>query len=96
MEKGGTILPSPSNIKGFVGGAANPVDLQVGPDGMLYYVDIGGGGIRRIEYTAAANQPPVAVANGEPDERRHRYDRELRRLGLQRPQRRSTLLRMGS
>ena len=62
MEKGGTILPSPSNIKGFVGGAANPVDLQLGPDGMLYYVDIGGGGIRRIEYTAAANQPPVAVA----------------------------------
>jgi glucose/arabinose dehydrogenase len=66
MEKGGTILPSPSNIKGFVGGAANPVDLQVGPDGMLYYVDIGGGSIRRIAYTAAANQPPVAVANANP------------------------------
>jgi glucose/arabinose dehydrogenase/PKD repeat protein len=66
MEKGGTILPSPSNIKGFVGGAANPVDLQIGPDGMLYYVDIGGGGIRRIEYTAAVNQPPVAVATANP------------------------------
>ena len=62
MEKGGTVLPSPSNIKGFVGGAANPVDLQVGPDGRLYYVDIGGGSIRRIDYTAAVNQPPVAVA----------------------------------
>ena len=66
MEKGGTILPSPSNIKGFVGGAANPVDLQIGPDGMLYYVDIGGGSIRRIEYTAAVNQPPVAVATANP------------------------------
>jgi glucose/arabinose dehydrogenase len=66
MEKGGTILPSPSNIKGFVGGAANPVDVQVGPDGMLYYVDIGGGSIRRIAYTAAANQPPVAVAKANP------------------------------
>ncbi len=66
MEKGGTILPSPSNIKGFVGGAANPVDLQVGPDGMLYYVDIGGGSIRRIEYTAAVNQPPLAVAEANP------------------------------
>ncbi len=66
MEKGGTVLPSPSNIKGFVGGAANPVDLQVGPDGLLYYVDIGGGGIRRIEYTAAVNQPPVAVAKANP------------------------------
>jgi len=66
MEKGGTVLPSPSNIKGFVGGAANPVDLQIGPDGLLYYVDIGGGSIRRIEYTAAVNQPPVAVAKANP------------------------------
>ena len=66
MEKGGTVLPSPSNIKGFVGGAANPVDLQLGPDGLLYYVDIGGGSIRRIEYTAAVNQPPVAVATANP------------------------------
>jgi len=66
MEKGGTMLPSPSNIKGFVGGAANPVDVQVGPDGMLYYVDFGGGSIRRIEYSGAANQPPVAVAQASP------------------------------
>ena len=66
MEKGGTLLPSPSNIKGFVGGAANPVDLQIGPDGLLYYVDIGGGSIRRIEYTATPNQPPVAVASANP------------------------------
>jgi glucose/arabinose dehydrogenase/PKD repeat protein len=66
MERGGTILPSPSNIKGFVGGAANPVDLQIGPDGLLYYVDIGGGSIRRIDYTAAANQPPIAIATASP------------------------------
>jgi len=66
MEKGGTATPSPSNIKGFVGGAAGPVDLQMGPDGTLYYVDIGGGTIRRIEYTAGANQPPVAVATATP------------------------------
>ncbi len=66
MKKGGTAQPSPSNIKGFVGGAANPVDLQTGPDGSLYYVDIGGGTIRRIEYTAGVNQPPVAVAKATP------------------------------
>jgi glucose/arabinose dehydrogenase len=66
MEKGGTILPSPSNIKGFVGAAANPVDVQIGPDGNLYYVDIGGGTIRRVEYTAGVNQPPVAVARANP------------------------------
>ena len=33
---------------------------------MLYYVDIGGGTIRRIEYTAGVNQPPVAVATANP------------------------------
>jgi glucose/arabinose dehydrogenase len=66
MEKGGTVLPSPSNIKGFVGGAANPVDLQMGRDGNLYYADIGGGTIRRIEYTAGVNQPPVASATATP------------------------------
>ena len=61
MERGGTATPSPSNIKGFVGGAANPVDLQIGPGGDLYYVDIGGGTIRRVQYTAGVNQPPVAA-----------------------------------
>jgi PKD repeat protein len=66
MERGGTTRPSPSNIKGFVGGAANPVELQIGPDGNLYYVDIGGGTIRRIKYTAGVNQPPVAVATANP------------------------------
>jgi glucose/arabinose dehydrogenase len=66
MERGGTTKPSPSNIKGFVTGAANPVDLQIGPDGNLYYVDIGGGTIRRIKYTAGLNQPPVAVARANP------------------------------
>jgi glucose/arabinose dehydrogenase/PKD repeat protein len=66
MARGGTVLPSPSNIKGFVGGAAGPVDLQMGPDGSLYYVDLPGGTIRRIDYTAGVNQPPVAVAKATP------------------------------
>ena len=30
MQRSGGALPSPSNIKGFVGGAANPVELQIG------------------------------------------------------------------
>lgn len=60
MERGGTSTPSPSNIKGFVGGAANPVELQVGLNGRLHYVDIGGGTIRRIDYTPTVNQTPQA------------------------------------
>jgi glucose/arabinose dehydrogenase len=59
MFKGLTGRPSPSNIKTFVGGAANPVDLQMGPGGDLYYADFDGGTIRRIQYFAA-NQPPTA------------------------------------
>jgi glucose/arabinose dehydrogenase len=61
MKTGGGTLPSTSAITTFAAGAANPVDLQVGPSGELYYADFDGGTIRRIEYTPA-NQPPVAVA----------------------------------
>jgi glucose/arabinose dehydrogenase len=61
MKTGGGSLPSTSAITTFAAGAANPVDLQVGPSGELYYADFDGGTIRRVEY-APANQPPVAVA----------------------------------
>ena len=46
------------------GGAAEPVDLQVGPGGDLFYVDLGGT-IRRIRYFNQ-NQPPTAVASANP------------------------------
>jgi glucose/arabinose dehydrogenase len=65
MQPGGSALPSPSHIKTFVAPAANPVDLQVGPDGNLYYVDFDGGTVRRIAYTAG-NQTPTAVAKATP------------------------------
>ena len=49
----------------FVAGAANPVNLENGPGGDLFYVDFDGGTIRRISY-ASANQPPTAVATATP------------------------------
>ncbi len=61
MRKGANGLPDPATRTTFVDGATTPVDLQIGPNGDLFYVDISGGTIRRIEYTAA-NQPPTAVA----------------------------------
>jgi glucose/arabinose dehydrogenase len=61
MKTGGAALPSPSAVTTFAAGAANPVDLQVGPSGELYYADFAGGTIRRFEYTPV-NQPPIAVA----------------------------------
>jgi uncharacterized repeat protein (TIGR01451 family) len=64
MFPGGDGLPNPNNRATFVAPAANPVDLQVGPDGALYYPDFNGGAIRRIAY--GANQPPIASASGTP------------------------------
>ncbi len=65
MRRGGNVLPSPSNIKRFRRDAADPVDLQIGPGGDLFYVDLGGT-VRRIQYTEAANRAPTAVATASP------------------------------
>ena len=67
MEKGTNGRPNPGQLKTFVANAENPVDLQIGPNGDLFYVDFEGGTIRRIQYTAAnPNQPPVARATANP------------------------------
>ncbi len=63
----------PANGASDVAAVGDPVKLIQGPDGALYYVDIGFNGehvpndaaIRRIRYSIA-NQPPVAVANATP------------------------------
>jgi PKD repeat protein len=65
MLKGADGHPAPGQIRTFVAGAANPVNLEMGPDGNLYYVDFDGGTIRRISYFAS-NQPPTAVAAATP------------------------------
>ncbi len=57
-------LPDISKRRTFVGGAAQPVDLRIGPGGDLFYVDLGGT-IRRIRYFNQ-NQPPIAVAAANP------------------------------
>ena len=40
---------------------ANPVQLTTGPGGDIFYVDIGGGTIRRISFIGTNNHPPTAV-----------------------------------
>jgi glucose/arabinose dehydrogenase len=52
MKKGTDGLPDPAKRSTFVAGAANPVDLQIGPNGDLFYVDLTGGTVRRIRYFA--------------------------------------------
>ena len=65
MPKGADGKPAPGQIRTFVAGAANPVNLETGPGDDLFYVDFDGGTIRRIRYSIA-NQPPIAVAQATP------------------------------
>ena len=65
MERGGNLSPSPSNTKAFAIGAAGPVHLQIGPGGVLYYVDLDGGTIRRIVYEGIANRSPAPVLTAD-------------------------------
>jgi glucose/arabinose dehydrogenase len=64
VQAGPNGLPDLAKIRTFVAGAAQPVDVQIGPGGDLFYVDLGGS-IRRIRYFSA-NQPPTAVINAQP------------------------------
>ena len=65
MPKGADGQPAPGLVRTFVSGAANPVNLETGPGGDLFYVDFDGGTIRRISY-ASTNQPPVARLTATP------------------------------
>ena len=50
------------------GGAGNPVDLKTGPGGDLFYVDMDGGTVHRITYSAATSRRP-RTRSARPDER---------------------------
>ena len=65
MKSGDDGLPDPADTSTLIAGAANPVDLETGPDGDLFYADLSGGTIHRISYTAT-NQPPVADVSADP------------------------------
>ena len=65
MFPGANGLPDPASRATFVAGAANPVDLQIGPGGDLFYVDFHGGTIRRIQYVSG-NQAPNPVIQATP------------------------------
>jgi len=42
------------------------VDLDVGPDGHLYYLSYNLGQVRRVEFVGAGNRRPVAAASADP------------------------------
>jgi uncharacterized repeat protein (TIGR03806 family) len=70
---------NPRDVKGFATGLAGPTDLQVGPDGSLYYVNRNvwvkdgkfqprTGSVHRIVYAASA-ATPAPYLTAQPDER---------------------------
>ena len=67
MPVGANGLPNPAARATFVAAAVNPVALQIGPGGDLFYVDFDGGTIRRVVYNdPSGNQPPTAVIGANP------------------------------
>jgi glucose/arabinose dehydrogenase/PKD repeat protein len=64
MRAGADGLPDPSRIIPFLSGVT-PVDLQIGPEGDLYYVDVLRGTVNRVHY-ASGNQAPRAVVRATP------------------------------
>ncbi|MEU7531025.1 PQQ-dependent sugar dehydrogenase [Saccharothrix sp. NPDC042600] len=71
MMPGANGLPDPAQRQCLVcvdssgGGAGHPVDLEIGPGGDLFYVNMDNGTIHRIVYTAA-NQSPTARISANP------------------------------
>ena len=66
MKPGANGLPDPANISNFIDTGTTPGDLQVGPGGELFYVNLFAGTVRMVRYfTQNQNQPPVAVASAD-------------------------------
>jgi PKD repeat protein len=66
MPAGANGLPDPTRVQTFDVGAQGPVDLEVGPNGDLFYVDLGTETVREIKYVGAGNTAPSAVATASP------------------------------
>src|SRR5262249_50958454 len=65
MLPGANGLPDPAQRVTLVARASAPVDLEIGPNGDLFYVDLNGGAVRRLQYFTT-NRPPTAVAQASP------------------------------
>ena len=66
MRAGANGLPNPSTIQTFDAGASNPVWLEVGPDGGLYYADYCGGRSCAPEHRRGTVRRSAALAPTRP------------------------------
>ena len=92
MLAGANGLPDPANRVTLDAGAANPVDLQIGPDGNLYYADLRRRHDPADQLESAAGRQGDGIAHLG----RRAPDRRVRRDRLQRSRRRSAQLLLGS
>jgi PKD domain len=67
MLRGSDGLPDPSELRTLVSDASNPAELQFGPAGDFYYVDLEGGAIRRVR-SLTSNHAPIARASANPSQ----------------------------
>ena len=66
MFPGANGLPDTSTVREFSTEVGGIVDMEMGPGGDLYYVDITDGTIHRIHATGGTNRPPTAMAHADP------------------------------
>ena len=66
MPVGSNGLPNPALVQAFESGASGPVDLEIGPNGDLFYADLNTGTIHEIKYAGGGNTAPTAVATAAP------------------------------
>ena len=65
MRAGLNGLPDPDQVVWFDQAADSPVELEIGPGGELWYVDLFGGAVHRIGYSST-NTPPNAAFTAAP------------------------------
>jgi glucose/arabinose dehydrogenase/fibronectin type 3 domain-containing protein len=65
MRAGSNGLPNPSTVETFATGAPGPVDLQIGPGGDVYFVNLDDGTVRRLSFPGG-NGSPIARATATP------------------------------
>lgn len=65
MHRGVSGDPDPNQRSAFATGINTPVDIQIGPDGLLYYAELGAGRVMRVQYFTT-NRPPIALLVATP------------------------------
>ena len=65
MLAGSNGLPDPTKLQLLVGGAANPVDVETGPGGDIFYADLDGGTIHRISYAGGGGGGGGGTCSGQ-------------------------------